>query len=184
MNAAHTLMEEGSEPREALDLSSIYEDWFRPVYRWVRALGGPEADAEDLTQEVFVITQRKLPRFDGQNLRGWLYRITALTVRNYRRRRWFRSIFLRGPELSVEELRSEAAGSEELLARKQQLQRVYRLVGRMNRKWRDSFVLFEIEGHSGDEIAMLTGIPVATVRTHLHRARKQFLELMAEEKES
>jgi RNA polymerase sigma-70 factor (ECF subfamily) len=166
----------------ALDLSAVYATWFRSVYRWVKALGGPEADAEDLTQEVFLIVQRKLGDFDGENLPGWLYRITARTVRDHRRRRWFRNIFLRPRDVALDELAGERAGVDEALAQKQEQQRFYRLVGSMNKKWRDSFVLFEIDGYSGDEIASLTGIPSATVRTHLHRARKEFLALVARER--
>ena len=163
------------------DFSTIYDAWFHPVYRWVRALGGPEADSEDLTQEVFAVVQRKLPRFDGQNLSGWLYCITERTVSDHRRRSWFRNIFLRPRDVAVEELQCSAANSEELLERKGEQQRFYCLVAKMNAKWRNTFVLFEITGYSGEEIAELEGIPAATVRTHLHRARKEFLALVAKE---
>ena len=74
-----------------------------------------------------------------------------------------------------------AASSATLLEQKQARAHFYALVGRMNRKWRETFVLFEVVGHSGEEIAALTGLPHATVRTHLHRARKEFLALLAEE---
>ena len=45
---------------------------------------------------------------------------------------------------------------------------------------RTAFVLFEIEGYSGEEIAELEQIPLATVYTRLHHARKDFLRLTAE----
>ena len=159
----------------------VYAEWFRTVYRWVRALGGPEADAEDLTQEVFVVVQRRLADFDGRNLPGWLYTITARTLSDHRRRRWFRNLFLSAPEIEPDDLAMTEPDSETLLARKQDRQRFYRLVGRMSKKWRDAFVLFEVEGYSGGEIAALQGLPAATVRTHLARARKQFLALLAQE---
>ena len=161
--------------------TSVYAEWFRTVYRWVRALGGPEADAEDLTQEVFVVVQRRLADFDGRNLPGWLYTITARTLSDHRRRRWFRNLFLSAPEIEPDDLAMTEPDSETLLARKQDRQRFYRLVGRMSKKWRDAFVLFEVEGYSGGEIAALQCLPAATVRTHLARARKQFLALLAQE---
>ena len=161
--------------------TTVYADWFRIVYRWVRTLGGPEADAEDLTQEVFVVVQRRLADFDGRNLPGWLYTITARTLSDHRRRRWFRNLFSSAPEIEPDDLAMTEPDSEALLARKQDRQRFYRLVGRMSRKWRDAFVLFEVEGYSGGEIAALQCIPAATVRTHLARARKQFLTLLAQE---
>jgi RNA polymerase sigma-70 factor (ECF subfamily) len=48
----------------------------------------------------------------------------------------------------------------------------------MAEKRRTAFVLFEIEGYSGEEIAELFGIPVATVWTRLHHARKDYFRLV------
>jgi RNA polymerase sigma-70 factor, ECF subfamily len=170
-----------AEAAAAHDFTAVYDAWFRPVFRWVSALGGPRADVEDLVQEVFVIVQRKLGEFDGQNLAGWLYRITERTVRDYRRRAWYRNIFLRPREVVLDELPARDASSTELIEQRQARERFYEIVGRMNRTWRDSFVLFEVQGYSGEEIAALRGIPSATVRTHLHRARKEFQALVAKE---
>jgi RNA polymerase sigma-70 factor (ECF subfamily) len=44
----------------------------------------------------------------------------------------------------------------------------------MSDKARRAFVLFEVEGYSGEEIAQLEGIPLATVWTRVHHARKEF----------
>ncbi|HEY1552254.1 MAG TPA: sigma-70 family RNA polymerase sigma factor [Kofleriaceae bacterium] len=170
-----------TEAAAAPDFSEVYDAWFRAVFRWVSALGGPRADVEDLVQEVFVIVQRKLAGFDGKNLVGWLYRITERTVRDYRRRAWYRNIFLRPREIVLDDLPANDASSAELLEQRQTRARFYAIVARMNRTWRDSFVLFEVQGYSGEEIATLRGIPSATVRTHLHRARKEFLALVAKE---
>src|SRR4051812_35137356 len=71
----------------------VYEMWFARVCRWLRALGGPQSDVEDLAQEVFVVVRRKLPEFDGENLPAWLYRISARTASDARRRSWFKHLF-------------------------------------------------------------------------------------------
>lgn len=163
---------------QALDFASIYQRWFRQVHRWIRALGGPNIEAEDLAQEVFIVVQRKLDRFDGQNLAGWLYRIAQLTVRDHRRRAWFRHCFLRVPDVVLDDVAATGASSEEALVRKQRERRLYELVGKLNPRWRDSFLLFEIAGLSGDEIAGMLGIPPATVRTYLFRARKAMVALI------
>jgi DNA-directed RNA polymerase specialized sigma24 family protein len=78
-----------------LDFESIYAAWFDPVCRWLKALGGPQSDVEDLAQEVFVVVRRKLDRFDGGNTAGWLYRIASRTVSDARRRSWFKHLFAR-----------------------------------------------------------------------------------------
>jgi len=163
-----------------LDFATVYQQWFRPVYRWIRALGGPNIEAEDLAQEVFIVVQRKLDRFDGGNLGGWLYRIAQLTVRDHRRRAWFRHLFSRVRDVNPDDFASSADGSDDQLARKQQEARLYHLVNQLNPRWREPFLLFEVGGLSGDEIAGLLRIPSATVRTHLFRARKAMIALVAQ----
>jgi RNA polymerase sigma-70 factor (ECF subfamily) len=181
----------GADPRSAaapsdaatLDFCALYATWFRVVRRWVTALGGRGTDADDVTQEVFLVVQRKLADFDGTNLAGWLYLITRRAVRDHRRRSWFRRIVTGCDELVTDQIHDPSQDTAELLERKQDQLRFYRIVDRMNKKWREAFLLFEVVGHSGEEIAALQGIPTATVRTHLLRARKEFLALVAREVE-
>lgn len=167
---------------EPLTLAEVYEQWFDPVYRWIRALGGPSIEAEDLAQEVFIVVQRKLPRFDGTNLAGWLYRIAQLTVRDARRRTWFRSLFLRAREVALDELESPVR-SDDALVRKEQERRLYALIDRLEPRWRECFLLFEVGGLSGGEIAELLGVPHVTVRTYLFRARKAMVALVRQQAE-
>jgi RNA polymerase sigma-70 factor, ECF subfamily len=160
-------------PGEALDFAELYARWYRPVYRWITALGGHGIDAEDLTQEVFIVVQRKLSTFDCVNLAGWLYRIAQLTVRDHRRRAWFRKIFLRARDMVLDEIVGGAASPEDLLAAKQRQMYLYHLIQQINPRWRTSFVLSDVAGFSSTEIARLEGISPATVRTHLFRARQE-----------
>jgi RNA polymerase sigma-70 factor (ECF subfamily) len=178
-SATATLEPADVPPANAIDFAAVYEQWFRPVHRWIRVLGGPNIEAEDLAQEVFIVVQRKLPGFDGANLSGWLYRIAQLTVRDHRRRAWFRSLLLRARDVAPDDLSSSADSVDERLARKQQEARLHRLLERIKPRWREAFLLFEVGGHSGDEIAGLLGIPAATVRTYLFRARKAMVALVA-----
>jgi RNA polymerase sigma-70 factor, ECF subfamily len=174
-----TPIETSQEHCDIPDFSALYQTWFPAVYRWIRALGGTGVDAEDLAQEVFIVVQRQLGRFDGRNLAGWLYRIAQLTVRDHRRHAWFRNIFQRSRDVTLEDLESPFGGPDDQLARKQSESCLYRLVNRLNEKWRDSFLLFEVAGLTAEEIATLQGIPPATVRTHLARARKEVVALVA-----
>ena len=169
----------GAKPGKDLDFARLYDLWWGDVARWARALGGPSADVDDLAQEVFVVVNRKLARFDGRDTRSWLYRITARTVSDYRRRAWFRRVVLRARDVALESLPEQRGTPAELLERKEREQLVYRLLERMSEKRRTAFVLFEIEGYSGEEIAELEGVPLATVWTRLHHARKNFLALVA-----
>ena len=66
---------------ESLEFAPLYDEWFEHVARWIRALGAPSGDVEDIAQEVFLVVRRRLRDFDGRNLAGWLYRIASRQVR-------------------------------------------------------------------------------------------------------
>jgi RNA polymerase sigma-70 factor, ECF subfamily len=166
-------------PALPLDFDQVYEEWFHEVSRWARAFGGLDADLDDLTQEVFVVVSRKLDRFDGQNLGGFLYRITQKTVSDYRRRSWFRRYWSgRRPalELVADRGPDPAAGAE----RREAEQLLKQILARISPVRRSAFILYEIEGYSGEEISELEGVPVGTVYTRLHHARRDFLAAVSD----
>jgi len=157
---------------------AIYNDWFESVLRWLRALGAPESDREDIAQEVFLVVRRRLHAFDGRNPAGWLYRITKRQVRDFRRRTWIKSIFNREHTDTVDDLPDDSAGPAATLERKQNQRVLFGLLAKMNPDRRAALVLFEIDGLSGEEIARIQGVPVNTVWKRLHVARKEFLVLV------
>ncbi len=153
----------------ALSFDEIYRTFFDEVCRWIRALGGPPAEREDLVQDVFLIVHRRLPEFDGKNLAGWLYQITRHRVRDFRRLRWFR-LFLNRSQVE-DSLVSPTAGPESVLNDKEKAEVLTRLLSKLPAEQRAAFVLFEIEGYSGEEIARLQGAPINTVWARIHKAR-------------
>jgi RNA polymerase sigma-70 factor, ECF subfamily len=161
------------------DLRTVYDTWFEEVVRWIRALGGPEADRDDIVQEVFLVVRRRLPSFDGVNIAGWLYAITRRKVRDFRRRVWVKHIFTRGRSDDLEALPDAGVGPARALEQKEKQRLLHALLGKMREHRRSTFVLFEIEGLSGEEIARIQGVPLNTVWTRLHHARKEFFALAA-----
>jgi RNA polymerase sigma-70 factor (ECF subfamily) len=170
-------------PREPVfdagDFNSVYTAWYDDVTRWLRALGGPPADLDDLAQEVFIVVHRRLHAFDGRNLAGWLYRITIRQLRDLRRLRWVRNVFKRTVPLST---RIAATGPTPVIAleTKQRQDLLDRLLTKLSTPLRETFILFEIEGYTSDQIAAFQGVPANTVRARIYRARKKVLKLMAE----
>jgi RNA polymerase sigma-70 factor (ECF subfamily) len=164
-----------------VDFDRVYIEHFHHVTRWARAFGGLEADVDDLAQEVFLVVRRKLAQFDGRSMPAWLYGITRKTVSDYRRRAWLRRI-LHGVTRSLDSTRDDAISVPGIdVVERLEAQRILRrVVERMSPVRRAAFILFEIEGYSGEEIAELEQIPIATVYTRLHHARKDFLRLTAE----
>ena len=150
--------------------------------RWSRALGGLNADVEDLAQEVFLVARRKLPAFDGQHPRAWLYSITRRTVSDYRRRAWIRRVFQ--PLEALLDVPETGPGPGEIAHTNEGMRTLSALLDQLSPIRRTAFILFEIEGYSGEEIAELEGIPLNTVYTRLHHARKDFMEQVARHRQS
>jgi len=161
--------------------AEIYERWFPDVARWVTALGAPRADVEDLTQDTFLIASRLLAAFDGQNLPAWLYCIARSVVRDHRRRAWFKHLRF-GSEVDDRHLATSRTPALDLET-KQRQQRLLRVLGRMSEAKREAMILFEIVGHSGEEMASILNVPLNTVWTRLHHARKEFNSLLSAEGE-
>jgi RNA polymerase sigma-70 factor (ECF subfamily) len=155
----------------------VYRVCFVDVARWVRALGAKDSDVEDLTQDVFIIVRRKLASFDGHNLQGFLYRIAQRTVRDYRRSAWFRNLL--GKRASLPELTSSNPTGLQMLEHAERRRALDSILARMSEKRRSTFVLFEIEGYSGQEIAQIQSLPLKTVWTRLYHARKDFVGMVA-----
>lgn len=149
---------------------AIYEAWFDEVNKWIRALGGPSADREDLVQEVFVVVHRRLHAFDGQNLPGWLYRITRSKVRDYRRLRWVKRVVLGEREPDLEHA-TDNNNPLTMLATKEKQRMLSQLLDELSDTERMALVLFEIEGYCGQQIADVQGVPLNTVWTRIRKAR-------------
>ncbi|MFO0725072.1 MAG: RNA polymerase sigma factor [Myxococcota bacterium] len=164
---------------------SIFRAHGRDVLRIVRRLVGPEAseaDVDDLVQQVFVAVHRDLPRFRRQSaVTTWLYGIASRTVlmhfRSGRRR-------ARAMEAFTEAARLETAPPRDPAARMildEELRAVWRGLAAMSPKKRVVFVLAEVEGLSGREIAEALDIKEATVWSRLFHARQELAEHLKRE---
>lgn len=124
------------------------------------------AAAEDVAQEVFVNLWRALPRYDGRaRLSTWIYAITRnAAVSALRSRR--RSVSLSDPAVFEETDAAAAAPApdpgDEALRRQ---------VEALPDKQRQAVTLYYLEERPVAEVAEMMGLPVNTVKTHLHRAR-------------
>jgi RNA polymerase sigma-70 factor (ECF subfamily) len=176
-----------ASPAARPSFEAVYRTHARAVSRWASRLLGPGGDYEDVVQEVFIVVRKKLPRFDGRAaIATWLYEITVRVVRDWRRRRhWWSWVTGRGPSPSRGQAQAapwpSGEGSADPVARlevRERLLRVYRILDGLGEAYRTTFILFELEGLSGERIAEITGTRVGTVWVRLTRARRAFIEGM------
>lgn len=159
---------EPDRPPAPLEFRDVYAEHLRFVWRVVRRLGVPLADAEDVCQEVFVVVHRKLGEFAHRSsLKTWLYAIAFRCASEYRRRGHVRRELLTdhdhagtidAPQLdSVDRQRARGLLDEIL----QELDDDKRAV----------FVFYEIEQMTMAEVAEIVACPLQTAYSRLHAAR-------------
>jgi RNA polymerase sigma-70 factor (ECF subfamily) len=164
---------------ERLTFAAIYAEHAQTVARWATRLGGPTADVEDLTQEVFLVVNRRLGEYRGESrLSTWLFGITAKVAANDRRRRKLRALWVRFVPNLDERAPAATEGALEQLERRERRVLFHRVLDGLGERHRRVLVLFELEELPTDEIAELMQLSVGNVRVLLHRARAKFLEAM------
>lgn len=160
----------------------------RPVFSLVARMVHDAATAEDLAQEVFVKAFRRLDTYDPQRkLSSWLFKIAHNTTIDFLRRGELDTVPLEAREeegdrgaladvLSDEGTEDPGAAAE----RRQMARSLERAITRLRPEYRESVVMFYVEGLSYQEICEITGQPLGTVKTNLHRARKELAAVMTE----
>ena len=141
---------------------------------------GNQADAEDVTQEVFVQIIRNLAMFRGESaFSTWLYRVTVNAALAYRRKRAFREEH-RVASVSEDfgdDGRHRAPISrwlcrpDQLVLDREAHEVIERAIARLPEAYRDVYVLADVEELPNQDIAAMLGLSVAAVKSRLHRAR-------------
>jgi RNA polymerase sigma-70 factor (ECF subfamily) len=154
----------------------VYKNHFRQVHRWIRRLA-PSADAEDLCQDVFVVVHRQLADFEGRaRISTWLFQITYRVVGAYVRRERTRRVayaLLSWTQPSTTPADTDpAVKSEEASALRAALET-------LSLKHRSVLLLFELEQWTCPDIAQALSVPLETVYSRLHYARKKLAHKVA-----
>lgn len=160
----------------------------RPIYSLVVRMIQDPGMAEDLAQEVFTKAFRHLETYDpARKFSSWLFKIAHNTTIDHLRRRLPRTVPLErtvpGEEergdlaavLADESLEDPSAAAE----RRDMARALEHAIARLRPEYREAVILFYLEGVSYQDICEATGLPLGTVKTNLHRARKELAATMA-----
>jgi RNA polymerase sigma-70 factor (ECF subfamily) len=156
----------------------------RPVYSLVLRMVQDSATAEDLAQEVFVKAFRRLETYDPQwKFSSWLFKIAHNTTIDHLRKGTPDTVPLeaeeddRGSLASV--LADESGEDPQAAAERRDLGRsLEKAIGRLRPEYRQAVLMFYVHGASYQEICEALGLPLGTVKTNLHRARKELAQAM------
>ena len=140
-------------------------------------------DAEDIAQQVFAKAYFSIRSFDFRSsLLTWLYKITVNECYDYLRKKKVRKLVYES-DFSEEDARRMAQGepardprpaADVALAQRDLLTK---LLARLPEQERSLLLLKEVEGHSVEELAEMTGINENTIKVKLFRARQKLLKL-------
>ena len=139
-------------------------------------------DAEDIAQQVFSKIYFSIGSFDSRSaLLTWIYKITVNECYDYLRKRKVRRLVYESDISDEDELRaarSEVAVDKSPTVEMELVRRDYvlKLLSRVSEEDRNLLMLKEVEGHSVDELAEMTGMNQNTIKVKLFRARQKLVK--------
>ncbi len=178
--------------RDERAFNELVQTYGRRVSGLVLRMLGNRAEAEDLTQEVFVQVFKAIGSFRGDSkLSTWIYRIAVNLCKN-------RSKYLRVRHANEQdELEAvaervplgDARGAnvaqidrpDEAMAGKQVEHIVQNAILKIDPTFRECLILCDVEELSYQEIGEITGLPAGTVKSRIFRARAQLKEIVERE---
>ena len=147
------------------------------VFRLAFSMMRNETQAEDVAQDVFVRIWKALPGYHGgASLSTWIYTITRNTCLTELKKRAIRpTVSLHDPEMeatadtiaSLQSADPDAGAGMDVEA----------LLAKLPEKYRQVITLFYLEQKAYEEVAMMLGIPLGTVKTLIFRAKKELLKI-------
>ena len=145
---------------------------------------GNTAEAEDLTQEAFLLLFRKIHTFRGESaFSSWLHRIAVNIVLMHLRKKSPPIVSIEAaadPEDETASPSIDIGESDLLLEGSVDRINLQRCIGQLPVGYRSIFVLHDIQGYQHNEIAEILGRSVGDSKSQLHKARMRLRELLHE----
>ncbi|MFN0016803.1 MAG: RNA polymerase sigma factor [Pirellulaceae bacterium] len=168
----------GPSAGPVVDIAGLIAAHHASLYRYAYRLTGVAADAEDLSQQTFLIAQQKLHQLrEAERAAGWLFAILRSCYLKWRRKRFPLTSTVADLEMGevpqpVAELR--AVDSEEL----------QQVLGELHEDLRLILLMFYFEELSYKQIADELDVPIGTVMSRLSRAKQKLRERLSAAAES
>ncbi len=173
----NTLCRNATNSGRAQPFEEIFQLHHRRVYSLCLRILGNSTEAEDLTQDVFVLVFRKLSSFRGESaFTTWLHRLTVNQVLMH-----FRKKHVKKEQLTEDgEMPLGTMFGGNRLNRSPVLDRLAldEAIVQLPHGYRTVFILHDVEGLEHSEIASLLGCSIGTSKSQLHRARMRMRFLL------
>lgn len=161
--------------RSAIDFEHAYRMYNRRIYAKCLYMVGNAADAEDLTQEVFLQVFRKMESFRGESaFSTWLYRVAVNIVLLWLRRKSLITSSLEevtALEEGISNLHQFLGAPDRMLTTAIDRLNLEGAISQMPSGYRQVFLMHDVEGYEHHEIARILGLTKGTSKSQLHKAR-------------
>jgi RNA polymerase sigma-70 factor (ECF subfamily) len=178
------LAQQGREPA----YREIIRRYERPVFSLVFRMVRDRETAEDLSQEAFIKVLNHIDRYNPEfKLSSWLFKIANNVAIDFLRKRELDTVSIDGSRWATTAEDAEASsidldsGDESPLERleaKELGKAIEAAIERLRPEYRSCIMLRHVEGRSYEEIAATLDLPLGTVKTYIHRARKQLQDAL------
>ncbi len=159
--------------------AALYDQFAGTIYRLTYSMLQHQEDAEEVLQDSFEYAFRKLEQYDANKsaFKTWLYRIAISRCRNKRRRKWLPVISL--SQMTHLEINDDQTPTpDEAAALNEEQRRVWKALGQLSTKLRETAVLRYYEGLTYNEIGTILNIPAKTAESRMRLAHKALGELL------
>ena len=155
----------------------LYRQHHRRVYTLCLRMTQNEAEAEDITQDIFIVLMHKAGDYRAEaSFTTWLHRLTVNQVLMHFRKKKAKR------EEQVEEEQDDLSVPRHMPGPRpaQLIDRITLedALARLPPGYRAAFVLHDIEGYEHEEVARLLGCAVGTSKSQLHKARTKLRKLL------
>ncbi|MBV8847543.1 MAG: RNA polymerase sigma factor [Bryobacterales bacterium] len=171
------------QARDEIAFREVVERYQSKVFSIIFGILRNHNDAEDIAQQVFAKVYFSIGNFDFRSsLLTWIYKITVNECYDYLRKKRVRKLVYES-DFSQEDAQtlegSEPAVDPTIRVDTQLAQRdlILKLLAKLSDGDRDLLLLKEVEGHSVEELAAMTGLNENTIKVKLFRTRQKLLKV-------
>ena len=168
---------------ESAAWQSLFRRFRLPLFVYVAELVQSREEALDIVQETFANASRYIGKLrDDSKFASWLFQISHQKCIRYLERRGQRVLMEFPLDEETQYLSSEQSNPREWAIRKEDEQAFSRMLEEIPIAQRSVLLLHFVEDFSLEEIAEISAVPVGTVKSRMHHAKKTLRKILEKEK--
>jgi RNA polymerase sigma-70 factor (ECF subfamily) len=170
------------QARDEMAFKEIVERYQSKVFSIIYGILRNHNDAEDIAQQVFAKIYFSIGNFDFRSsLLTWIYKITVNECYDYLRKKRVRKLVYESDFSDEDSLQMENSQTavDHTVPVDQTLERrdlLLKLLDKISEEDRMLILMKEVEGHSVEELAQMTGMNENTIKVKLFRTRQKLLK--------